>query len=418
MLYRIKIWLSFLLFFLFGINSVAQKNENTVDTITNITIYYPYDSYDLNKNYLSNNNSFERLKGLLCDSIFVNSIDSIYITSTSSPEGKEEYNKKLSTNRAIALKDYILREYPRINNDLIKTKIISADWDGFKAMIINDLNVPNRDKVLSELEREATSDARQWRLKIMYEGESWKYIKENFLQYLRTGTTCIVYYKKITSVSPKEFKTIEPLAANEIIPIVLDHIISSSKPILKKKPEYTRKPFASLKTNLLFDLATMLNVELEIPICDKISIAGEWIFPWWLLEEKQYCLQLLCGNAEIRYWLGNRNKKSIMEGWFAGLYAGGGKYDLGFGMKGFQGEFFIASGLSCGYQHKIAKNFSLEYSLGVGYLKTNYRKYIPKEDGEILAWQNDGRYTFVGPTRAKVSLVWTLSRKVKKGVEK
>ena len=182
----------------------------------------------------------------------------------------------------------------------------------------------------------------------------------------------------------------------------------------EKKIEYDKKPFMAVKTNLLFDLATALNVEAEVPFGKKFSLAGEWIFPWWLWEEEQYCFQMLSGNAEFKYWLGDREKNPVMTGWFAGLYAGGGLYDFELKTRGFQGEFFIAAGVSCGYQHKIAKNLSLEYTLGVGYLKTNYRKYVPRENGEVLVWQNDGRYTWIGPTRAKVSLVWTLNRKVKR----
>jgi len=40
------------------------------------------------------------------------------------------------------------------------------------------------------------------------------------------------------------------------------------------------RPLA-IKTNLLFDLATILNVEVELPLAPNWSVAGEWIFPWW-----------------------------------------------------------------------------------------------------------------------------------------
>ncbi|MCQ5209210.1 DUF3575 domain-containing protein [Bacteroides thetaiotaomicron] len=52
---------------------------------------------------------------------------------------------------------------------------------------------------------------------------------------------------------------------------------------------------------------------------------------------------------EGRYWLGSRKRREVREvltGHFMGLYAGGGKYDLQWGLKVYQGEFFIASGVS------------------------------------------------------------------------
>ena len=66
-----------------------------------------------------------------------------------------------------------------------------------------------------------------------------------------------------------------------------------------------------------------------------------------------------------------------MTGWFAGRYVGGGLYDFEYKAKGYQGEFFIAGGLSGGYAHTINKSGTLrmEYSLGIGYMQTDYRKY-------------------------------------------
>ena len=44
-----------------------------------------------------------------------------------------------------------------------------------------------------------------------------------------------------------------------------------------------------------------------------------------------------------------------------------------------------------------------------GYLTTEYKKYTPYE-GDII-WANSGRYNFIGPTKAKVSLVWLITKR-------
>lgn len=185
------------------------------------------------------------------------------------------------------------------------------------------------------------------------------------------------------------------------------------------KPDTTTtpKPLLAVKTNLLFDAASALNVEVEVPIGERWSVAGEWIFPWWLWERKQVCLQVLSGNLEGRYWWGERRQQKRLTGWFSGFYMGGGLYDLEWKTKGYQGEFFIAAGLSAGYAHTLNKSGSLrmEYALGIGYMQTKYREYIPQNGGERLLWQRDGRYSWFGPTRAKVSLVWMIDYKNKKG---
>ena len=172
----------------------------------------------------------------------------------------------------------------------------------------------------------------------------------------------------------------------------------------------------AVKTNLLFDVMTAVNFELEVPIEDRWSLAGEYIFPWWLLKEKQYCLQLIAGNLEMRYWTGDRAYRPRMTGFFGGLFIGVGYYDLENGDKGYQGEVNIMTGLSGGYAHEISRDgkWRLEYSLGLGYMSTDYREYKPKvgiDDEWHLILQKSGRQSYFGPLRAKISLVRTINRK-------
>lgn len=183
-----------------------------------------------------------------------------------------------------------------------------------------------------------------------------------------------------------------------------------------------RRPLFALKTNLLFDAALMPNVEIEVPIGNRWSVNGEYMFPWWLMGGNKYCLQILAGGLEGRYWLGgkeNRMAREVLTGHFFGLYAGGGKYDLQWEKNGYQGEFFIAAGISYGYARRIARNLHLEFNIGLGLLRTDYRHYHPRENYKNLLWLADGKYTWVGPTKLKLSLVWLLNRKTtKKGGER
>lgn len=177
-----------------------------------------------------------------------------------------------------------------------------------------------------------------------------------------------------------------------------------------------KRPLFALKTNLLSDAALMPDIEVEVPIGRRWSVNGEYMFPWWLFEGGKYSLQILMGGLEGRYWLGsraNRESRDVLTGHFLGLYAGGGKYDLQWKENGYQGEFFIAAGISYGYARKIARNLRLEFNIGIGMLRTDYRHYHARDNYQTLLWQENGKYTWFGPTKAKISLVWLLSRKVK-----
>ena len=179
-----------------------------------------------------------------------------------------------------------------------------------------------------------------------------------------------------------------------------------------------RRPLLALKTNLLFDAALMPNVEIEVPVGKRWSVNGEYAFPWWQFDRGKYCMQVLMGGLEGRYWLGSRKSREdreVLTGHFLGLYAGGGKYDLQWGEKGYQGEFFIAAGVSYGWATRIARHLHLEFNIGIGLLRTDYRHYHARDNYQALLWQENGKYTWFGPTKAKISLVWLLNRRVKKG---
>ncbi len=185
----------------------------------------------------------------------------------------------------------------------------------------------------------------------------------------------------------------------------------------KRLPECNYVRPVACKTNLLFDLGSALNIELEVPIGERFSIAGEYIFPWWLWEKDQVCFQTLTGGLEGRYWLKPSYKhqdRSLgthnpLTGWFVGLYTNLGYYDFEWKKDGYQGEFYVAAGVSAGYAQPLSRHLSLELSLGVGYLNTDYRHYHAEQYGDgswHLVRQNSGSYQWFGPTKAKVSLVW------------
>ena len=163
----------------------------------------------------------------------------------------------------------------------------------------------------------------------------------------------------------------------------------------------------ALKTNLLFDVALIPNFEIEIPIGRHWSVNGEYMFPWWLLDGDKYCLEIMAGGTRstlLAAAIQTTEATRHTDGHFVGLYAGGGKYDLQWKTNGYQGEFFIAAGFSYGYAHKLSRHLHLEFNIGIGLLRTDYRHYHARNNYQTLQWQENGRYTWFGPTKAKVSL--------------
>lgn len=405
-------------------NPATRFGMNKSDTIHPVTFYFRFDKTLIEREYLSNAASFSELDRLMGDRNVMARTQSFMIHVGTSPEGDPAYNKRLREKRAAAFKKFLIWKYPEIEQHKIKTVPFVADRMGMlKRMVEADPRVPDGEAAMHILEQNLPPDTRIRQLKELGGGRAWEYMTQHFFPYLRTGSVRIVLLhdpqeepaQRALTESGREPSPVADPAPEPHIPAILQ---------TEEEPFGYARPLA-LKTNLLFDLASVLNVEVELPLSPRWSLAGEWTFPWWLWESKQHCLQILSGSAELRYWWSPRHQKqdpslynhNPMTGWFAGVYAGGGLYDLEWDRKGYQGEFFIATGISAGYVTALSRNLNMEFSLGAGYLQTRYRHYEARQDngGEwCLIEQYRGKYTWIGPTKARISLIWYPHFKKKK----
>ena len=80
---------------------------------------------------------------------------------------------------------------------------------------------------------------------------------------------------------------------------------------------------------------------------------------------------------------------------------GGGKYDLQWKTNGYQGEFFIAAGFSYGYAHKLSRHLHLEFNIGIGLLRTDYRHYHARNNYQTLQWQRKRPLYMVWPYQSQ-----------------
>ena len=420
-------------------------------------LYFRFDRSLVDSGYRNNGEVLARLQELFSDNRIVERIDSIRIRAYASPDGNADYNRRLALRRARAVKGYFVWKYPNLNQYRIRTSSHAENWEVLRTAIENDRRIPYREDVLQILARPLSSERKEALLKELHGGTVYSYIFRHILPDLRNASICTVYVRPMMhpasacptalnitgfqSLSSADFPAFchserkrripSPMYAegtDSSLPLRMtgDSIVgkysSETKGGNSAYDNYLtemyrlhprRVPLFAVKTNLLFDVAMMPNIEVELPIGKRYSLNGELMFPWWLYDGDKYCLQILMGGLEGRYWLGKRDNREVLTGHFLGLYAGGGKYDLQWDRNGYQGEFFIAAGISYGYAHKIARNLRLEYSLGIGLLRTNYEHYHTLDNYQTLLWQNNGRYTWLGPTKLKVSLVWLLTRKAK-----
>ncbi len=409
---------------LFAQASAQSELPQAEEHSKRIDIYFEQGEHTINREFQSNDQTTSELLDILRGDETIK-LTKVEINSYTSPEGGRNLNIKLAERRSQSLYDFIISTN-LVPEEIISTNSHGIDWD----MLINEVessSVPNKSQVIETIRNTPEEvwtrvnpqdkwltlvDSRTKHLMEIESGNPYRYMSENIFPRLRRGSIVTVYFKYVApSIAEEVTKPTPP--AEAATSICDDEVTAAAEDDSEEQGEQRSLKFA-LKTNLLYDLLLTPNIELEIPIGDWWSVTGEWIFPWWVTKNNGYALQILSGQLEGRYWFGDRAIKPQLTGWFAGFYAGGGLYDLQWKNNGYQGEFYIAAGLSGGYAHTINRSGSLrmEYSLGVGYMKTDYSYYEGKEDNEFLVWQHDGRYTWIGPTKAEVSLVWFIDWKI------
>ena len=411
---------------------LAQQKGTKIESSDDFIFHFRMNKHLLDKGYMNNSIILQKLDSLLGNEKIIERLDSIEVVASSSPEGMLKHNRWLARERAKAIKGYIVWKYPHINQWSIHIASVDEGWNGLRKLVEADHKVPDREKVLVLIDTDVNHATKVWRLKQIQQGASWRYIANNCLKQLRSGAACVTLFQKEEEVVAK---VIEPEEVKVVVEKELEVIVEKEpeivvvKPVEPKvevvtKPLLITKPLFAIKTNLLYDAVSALNVEIEVPIGQRWSVSGELITPWWRKSKSDWTMQVLAGDAAVKYWFGDREKKKVLTGWNLGLYGGGGKYDLQlFDKHGSQGDFFSV-GLQGGYAHSIARNLRLEYSFGVGFMRSQYKEYDKHTDtkyGDIKVfeypWEVKQR-DWIGPTNFKVSLVWLLNYKTTKKGDK
>lgn len=166
----------------------------------------------------------------------------------------------------------------------------------------------------------------------------------------------------------------------------------------------------AVKTNLLYDAMTNINLGVEIGLGKRTSldISGQ-INPWTYNEKTNSKLKHIMVQPEFRYWLCQR-----FSGHFFGIHPTWAHYNVGamdlpFGLTTnslakyrYNGDLY-GVGVGYGYQWVFKKRWAVEAEIGAGYLYLNHKKYSCESCGEFLG---DQKIHYFGPTKAAVSLIF------------
>lgn len=164
-----------------------------------------------------------------------------------------------------------------------------------------------------------------------------------------------------------------------------------------------------VKTNALAWATTTPNVGFEFRVDEKYTFQLFGTYNPFSLKDNNKLKHWLV-QPEVRWWAGE-----AFKGHFVGLHLIGGQFNAG-GIKlpfnllpdldthRYEG-WGIGGGISYGYQWKLAENWSMEASVGVGYARLDYEKYPCEKCGEKIG---DEKKNYFGPTKVALNIIYTI----------
>ena len=354
----------------------------------------------------------------------------IRILSAASPEGNSALNKRVAKRRGERLRDY-LKETLVLPDSIFTVSSAGEDWQGLAALIARE-KTPWRNKALQIIRHTPewvtrngkVVDGRKRQLQNLDGGKAWKYMLDNHFYTLRTGAVVVCEVKTLAaestpSAAEASLEQARPGAhaearSEQARPEPASQSPSSPPfPAIPSQvhPEPQAPPVASyfaLKSNLLYDALLVPNLSLEASIGSGWTLGAGGMLAWWSKDAKHRYWRIYGGDLEIRKYFGALSKSKPLQGHHLGIYGDFLTYDFEFGAKGYQSKATYAAGIKYGYSHPIANRLNLDFSLGIGYLHSNYKTYVPR-DG-CYVYQETKKRKWLGPTQAEISLVWLLGK--------
>lgn len=346
----------------------------------------------------------------------------IRILSAASPEGNSALNKRVAKRRGERLRDY-LKETLVLPDSIFTVSSAGEDWQGLASLIAKE-KTPWRNKALQIIRHTPewvtrngkVVDGRKRQLQNLDGGKAWKYMLHNHFYTLRTGAVVVCEVKTLAAEStPSAAEARLEQARSEQARLESASQSPSSPPFpaipSQVHPESQAPPVVSyfaLKSNLLYDALLVPNLSLEASIGSGWTLGAGGMFAWWSKDAKHRYWRIYGGGLEIRKYFGTLSKSKPLQGHHLGIYGDFLTYDFEFGAKGYQSKATYAAGIKYGYSHPIANRLNLDFALGIGYLHSNYKTYVPR-DG-CYVYQETKKQKWLGPTQAEISLVWLLGK--------
>ncbi|MDE7388479.1 MAG: DUF3575 domain-containing protein, partial [Muribaculaceae bacterium] len=353
------------------------------------------------------------------DSVFI--IRRVMVLGSASPEGSASFNRQLAERRAQAIFDYF-RDHGALPDSIpAEFRFSGCDWGRLYHLVEADSGVPSRSRVLSILAPAADGSGSTGRcrkmlagLKKLDGGRPYAWLLANQFPALRAARLCVAYDlipAPSLTVSRADLPELSGVTASFTPP----NLFSVSYLANNCASTSRRRFYAALKTNLLSDALAVPEIGAEFYLGRHFSLGADWMYAGWGRDGGSRLWRIYGGDLSLRWWFGRAAAGKPLTGHHLGVYAGAFTCDFALGGKGHMGgrpegslwdRCMVNTGVEYGYSLPVARRLNLDFSIGVGYVGGIVERYDATTP--LYLWQSSVRKTWIGPTRAAVSLVWLL----------
>ena len=349
-----------------------------------LSIYFRVGSADYDSAYLDNGKRLEEYLSKIQSVMSHNEASSVKISciSSFSPEGNVDFNKRLAKKRSETGASLLAA----IAASTTVSEIM-APWDDLLKILESDkgAGVPFRDETVEIVRSIIEGNASYGDLKSFRGSKPWKYIVKNLFPSLRR---CLISVSIDTPPVPyvsSAFRPAAPVASVSAPQVIIDRKVS---PLITLPNNY----FVGIKTNILYDIASVTNVSVEVGYAKHYSFELLGTFSPW--DYGRETLQFRTALLQPRH--------------FVGLHAHLGWYNIAPGGKiryqDHNGNTpLVGVGLSYGYVVPFTSHWGAEFSVGAGYAYLSYDKFYNIHNGALFG---TGEKHYFGLTKLGASVYY------------
>jgi hypothetical protein len=386
---------SFILFLFFAIPLRAQTSVpvEKLDTFC-YSLLFHHNRSEIDYELSTNAGMMHQIDSVIRFYHEYHHISSIDIFAYTSFEGTWESNIKLSENRALAIKKYLLDTFQFLEQAHLHTEGLGEDWNLFREKAISDENIPFRKQLIEIIDNPHFNyDQKELGIKRLAKGATYRYLLKNIMFSQRRADVHVILHYEKEAVLP---------------PIVPPVMVEEPKPLPEPKP--LRKPVApkywAVKTNLFHWVAGVSNIGVEYPVGNRFSIDFPVVYSPYTIKNN-WKIRTLGIQPEFRWWVGRQ-----MTGHFLGLHTHLAYYNVSTDeLDRYQDKDgktpLWGTGLSYGYVLPLKGQWNMEFTVGAGYAHLAYDVFYNVSNG---AKYDTVSKNYWGFTRAGVTLVYKLDK--------